>query len=238
MKAIGIVGGVGPFAGTDLADKVFKHTKARTDQEHIDLYLVSCPSIIPDRTGFLLEGGDDPAPGIQRCIEKLALCGASAVGVSCNTAHSPDIIGRVRIPEGVTLVNMIEKTAEHVKRDFGDAKVGLLSTLGTQDTGVYDKYFDNLVKPDSCVAGEVHQAIYDKTYGIKAVTPVSSKATVSIYEAVLHLKSKGCKAVILGCTELPLVFPGKDEFEGVKLIDPTEILAIELIRSTCPEKLI
>ena len=77
-----------------------------------------------------------------------------------------------------------------------------------------------------------------KTYGIKAVTPVSSKATVSIYEAVLHLKSKGCKAVILGCTELPLVFPGKDEFEGVKLIDPTEILAIELIRSTCPEKLI
>ncbi len=238
MKAIGIVGGVGPLAGTDLADKVFKHTKAKTDQEHIDLYLVSCPSIIPDRTDFLLAGGDDPAPGIERCIETLALCGAGTVGISCNTAHSPDIIDRVRIPEGVTLVNMIEKTAEYVKRTFGDARVGLLSTLGTLNTGVYDRYFDNLVKPNDCVAQEVHQAIYDKTYGIKAVSPVSSKAVVSIYEAVLHLKSKGCKAVILGCTELPLVFPGKDSFEGVKLIDPTEILAIELIRGTCPEKLI
>ncbi len=238
MKAIGIVGGVGPFAGTDLANKVFRHTRAKTDQEHIDLYLVSCPSIVPDRTAFLLEGGEDPAPGIQECIDKLALCGAYAVGVSCNTAHSPEIIGRVRIPEGVTLVNMIEQTCNYVKRNFGDAKVGLLSTLGTMETGVYDKYFDNLIKPDICMAEEVHQAIYDKTYGIKAVSPVSSKATSTLYEAVLHLKSKGCKAVILGCTELPLVFPGKDSFEGVALIDPTDILAMELIRATEPDKLV
>ncbi len=237
MKAIGIVGGVGPLAGTDLANKVFSHTKANKDQEHIDLYLVSCPSMIPDRTAFLLEGGEDPAPGIQRCVEKLVLCGAKAIGVACNTAHSPDIIDRVHIPEGVTFVNMIEKTAQYVRETFGDAKVGLLSTLGTLDTGVYDKYFDGLVKPEPCVAEEVHQAIYDKTYGIKAVSPVSSKATVTLYEALLHLKSKGCRAVILGCTELPLVFPGKDEFEGVKLIDPTEILAIELIRSTEPDRL-
>ncbi len=237
MKAIGIVGGVGPAAGTDLANKVFSHTKASKDQDHIDMYIVSCPAMIPDRTDFLLDGGEDPAPGIEKCIGKLALCGATAVGVACNTAHSPDIIGRVRIPEGVTLVNMIEKTAQYVKETFGSAKVGLLSTLGTLRTGVYDRYFAGLVKPDPCVAQSVHDSIYDKGYGIKAVSPVSSKAVVSIYEAVLHLKSKGCKAVILGCTELPLVFPGKSSFEGVDLIDPTEILAVELIRSTYPEKL-
>ncbi|MCF0238252.1 MAG: hypothetical protein HUK24_06595 [Sphaerochaetaceae bacterium] len=46
MGAIGIVGGVGPYAGTDLVNKVFSHTKANKDQEHIDLYLVSSPKII------------------------------------------------------------------------------------------------------------------------------------------------------------------------------------------------
>jgi len=238
VKAIGIVGGVGPFAGTDLANKVFKHTKAVRDQDHIDMYLVSCPALIPDRTDYLLSGGEDPAPGMEECIRKLALCGATAVGVSCNTAHSPDIMGRVGIPDGVTLVNMIEKTHDYVKKNCGDSKVGLLCTLGTLKTGVYDKYFDDLVNPDMDVAEAVHRSIYDKGYGIKAVTPVTRTARDVICNAVLHLKEKGCKAVILGCTELPLVFEGVDSYEGVSLIDPTEILAIELILATEPEKLI
>ncbi len=43
--------------------------------------------------------------------------------------------------------------------------------------------------------------------------------------------------MILGCTELPLVFNGKRSYKGTDLVDPTEILAIALIRETEPEKL-
>ena len=57
MSAIGVVGGVGPFAGTDLVNKIFRHTKAVRDQDHINLIMTSCPSLIPDRTDFLLHGG-------------------------------------------------------------------------------------------------------------------------------------------------------------------------------------
>ena len=242
-KAIGIVGGVGPSAGTDLVNKVFRHTRAGKDQDHISLFLSSCPSIIPDRTGYLLNGGDDPAPGMQKCIDLLAGCGATAIGIACNTAHAPEILGRVRIPDGVELVNMIEQTALAVSRmDAGQGNgkpvVGLLSTLGTLDCKVYDKYFSDLVKPDRGVAESVHNAIYDPVYGIKATPAVSDKARDVVCDAVMHLKGKGCTAVILGCTELPLVFEGESDFNGVVLIDPTEILAIELIRATEPEKLL
>ena len=236
-KAIGIVGGVGPSAGTDLMNKVFRHTKAVKDQDHINLFLTSCPSMIPDRTAFLLDGGDDPAPGLQRCIEILAGCGAAAVGIACNTAHAPEILGRVVIPDGVRLINMIEQTSMYVSRMDAGA-VGLLSTLGTLDCKVYDKYILGIVTPDRNVAKSVHNAVYDPVYGIKATASVSDAARSAVCDAVMHLKSKGCTAVILGCTELPLVFNGEKAFNGVVLVDPTEILAIELIRATEPGKLL
>lgn len=242
-KAIGIVGGVGPSAGTDLVNKVFRHTKAAGDQDHINLFLASCPSIIPDRTGYLLDGGEDPAPGLQKCIALLAGCGATAVGIACNTAHAPEILGQVMIPEGVQLINMIEQTALYVSgmqsgNGSGSPVVGLLSTLGTLDCGVYDRCFPDLVKPDREVARAVHEAIYDPSYGIKATSAVSDRARGVVCDAMMHLKAKGCTAVILGCTELPLVFEGETDFNGLVLVDPTEILAIELIRATEPDKLI
>ena len=239
-KAIGIVGGVGPFAGTDLVNKVFRHTRATRDQDHISLFLTSCPAIIPDRTEYLLNGGEDPAPGLEKCISWLAGCGASAVGIACNTAHAPEILSRVRVPEGVVLVNMIEQTARHVaqmakgRKTF---KVGLLATLGTLRCNVYDKYFPDLVKPDEDVAESVHEAIYDSQYGIKALSSVSDKAHDVVCGAVEHMMRKGCSAVILGCTELPLVFSGGHSYKSIELVDPTEILAIELIKATEPGKL-
>ena len=241
-RAIGIVGGVGPSAGTDLVNKIFSHTRAERDQDHINLFLTSCPSIIPDRTDFLLNGGQDPAPGLEQCIRWLSSCGATAVGIACNTAHEPGIIGRVKVPEGVKLVNMIEQTALHVQRMEqahvgGEFKVGLLATLGTLRCSIYDRYFRSLVIPDAPVAEAVHAAIYDREYGIKATPAVSDRARDIVHEAVMHLKGKGCSAVILGCTELPLVF-SVHSYNGVELVDPTEILAIELIRATAPEKLV
>ena len=239
MKAIGIVGGVGPTAGTDLANKVFRHTDAHKDQDHINLYLTSCPSIIPDRTGFLLDGGADPAPGITECIRKLALCGANAVGIACNTAHSPLILKNVKIPQGVVFVNMIDSTCREIHKNYGKSKIGLLATLGTIRTKIYDQYFEKypeleLVIPPDDTCQEVHRAIYDPEYGIKSTPRVSARASDVIINAVSKLESMGCNAVILGCTELPLVFP-----RGSKsLIDPTDILAMSLIRATEPQLLV
>ncbi len=242
-KAIGIIGGVGPLAGIDLAKKVFSHTKADKDQDHIDMYLVSCPSIVPDRTSFLLNGTENPMQGIQTCMNKLAQSGATAVGICCNTAHSPKIIGALDIPENVQFINMIDKTCQFISDKYKTAKIGLIATLGTIQTGIYDEYFAKypsleLVKADQASNESVHQAIYDKEFGIKANSGVTEQAFKQVNGAVMTLKAMGCKAVILGCTELPLVYPGKKDADGVELIDPTDVLAIELIKATEPEKLI
>ena len=66
MKTIGIVGGVGPYAGLDLTKKIFDNTEARHDQEHLDVLLINSPRLINDRTSYILAVRDgkvtaDPA---------------------------------------------------------------------------------------------------------------------------------------------------------------------------------
>ncbi|RPI41687.1 MAG: aspartate racemase, partial [Bacteroidetes bacterium] len=51
---IGIVGGMGPYAGLDLLRKIYDNTLAGSDQEHLDTILISLSSRIPDRTEYLL----------------------------------------------------------------------------------------------------------------------------------------------------------------------------------------
>lgn len=95
-----------------------------------------------------------------------------------------------------------------------------------------------LVTLDDSEEASVHDAIYNPKYGIKAKSKVSHKSLVTVTRAIRSIKEKGCAAAILACTELPLVFPNTGDFDGIELIDPTEILAIELIKATEPEKLI
>ena len=59
MKTIGIIGGMGPEAAMDLAKKILNHTPAKRDQEHIPV-LIYNNTAIPDRTEYLLGGGEDP----------------------------------------------------------------------------------------------------------------------------------------------------------------------------------
>jgi aspartate racemase len=181
-QAIGVIGGVGPYAGLDLVKKVFDNTMARSDQEHVDLYMTSCPSLIGDRTRYLLEGGDNPAERNLVSFEKLALIGATVIVNPCNTAHAPAIFDVVHTRAesshpGVRLVNMIRETCATLDRMFPHgAPIGLLATKGTHAVGVYRQYIGRypklqLIEPDTEARERVHQAIYDPMYGIKAGFP-------------------------------------------------------------------
>ena len=89
---IGIVGGAGPYAGLDLAQKILEQTIAEKDQDYLPTLLISTPDKIEDRTRFLLgEITSNPAHSIFRNLCDLNTLGASVVGIPCNTAHAPAI---------------------------------------------------------------------------------------------------------------------------------------------------
>lgn len=247
---IGVVGGVGPHAGLDLGKKVLEQTRAATDQEHLNMVLLSWPRHVPDRTAFLLgRSTDDPVPGMVRCVQALESVGATVAGIACNTAHAPSLFNRLIASlqaSGGTIgvINMILEVARFIKFHFPEVRrVGVLATDGTVTTNAYGEVLAqeglSTVYPDARVQRElVHSAIYDRAYGIKAVsTPVTERARAAVLAAATHLLTdKGAECLVLGCTELPLAVSEKF-LHGRPVIDTSMVLARALVASVDPERL-
>lgn len=245
---IGVVAGVGPFAGLDLLHKIAAQTVAQSDQDHLTVAALSQPSTIPDRTAFLIgETSFNPARPILQQLRQLEQLGASVAGIPCNTAHAPpirDAIERGLIASGsrLRLLHMIDEVGQMLRRRYPSVQtVGVLSTIGTSASRVYPLSLEPLgykvVEPGDQVLKEmVHPAIYDESYGIKARGYATERAREDILFAVEQLGRRGAQAIILGCTELPLLLP-ETELDGRPLVDSTMALARALIRAVDPQKL-
>ena len=237
-KMIGVVGGMGPYAGLDLVRKIFDLTQANQDQDHVPLAMISVPHKITDRTKFL-EGGTDINPGIEisNIVRQLSDQGASVIGMPCNTAHSSKIINEVynSIPEGIIFINMVSEVIKFIKGEYPDIeRIGILATTGTMKAGVYNKeLIDNDLKPIILSKENqkklIDQAIYDKDFGIKSISnPVHDNAKRKIHLAIESLIDNKAEVVILGCTELPLAVNAAS-FINIPLIDSTMVLARSLL---------
>jgi aspartate racemase len=243
---IGIAGGMGPEAGVDLHRKIIANSLAGIDQEHPPVVHISYAHLVADRTGYLTDPTrPNPGHAIGHVINDLARLGATVAGMPCNTAHAPKIlaIAREAIRDGgssITLLHMPEETAEFC-RDL-KVPIGVLATNGTYRSGIYEDALSaaglEAVMPDWHVQDDhIHNAIYNPDYGIKAnARTIDPWALEHLEKALLHLRGRGARAFLLGCTELPLALTGK-HWNDIPLIDPTRCLARALIRETYPEKL-
>ena len=248
-KVIGVISGMGPYAGLDLVRKIFDHTEATKDQEHLPVALISYPDRIIDRSTFLF-GKTDVNPGIAlgAIARQLDDAGAVVAGMPCNTAHAPAIFDTIESEIASTghrirMVHMIRETARHIRDEVpGVKRIGLLSTLAVYRLKLYHTALREVgleaVEPDDDVQEEVvNRTIFDPVFGIKAqANPVSERARQNLIDAIGHLAERGAEAVILGCTELPLAVT-EQTIDGIPVVDPTEVLARALIRETYPEHL-
>lgn len=245
-RPIGIVGGVGPMAGLDLVHKITAATRARRDQDHLPITLVSHPHRIADRTDFLL-GRTTTNPGVALAdlAEALVAGGAEVVAIPCNTAHAPAIVEpvRQRLAGRAAFVDLIDAVADEIRLRFPTARrVGVLSTTGTMAARVYPDRLgplglDVLVPDAALQETAVHPAIYDPAYGVKSVSaPVSERAVAGLRAGLDGLIGAGAEVVVLACTEIPLALP-MAEVGGVPLLDATRALARAVVRRSCPERL-
>jgi aspartate racemase len=245
---IGVIGGVGPYAGLDFVRNIFNNTRALKDQDHLNTLLVSCPGIIPDRTKYLLdEEPVNPSDGLFESAQILYAAGARHAVVVCNTAHSDRIFmpfcARVKeaMPDMV-IVNMLRSCADFIKKNYPEIKtLGLLATRGTYKSHVYSEYFTSaegfsILEPELPGQNHIGEAIYSLDFGIKAYSdPVQAKAcNILLYEG-FRLLDRGAQGLILGCTELPLAVDPTDF--SAPVFNPGVLSARELIRLTSPSAL-
>lgn len=246
--SIGVLGGLGPYAGLDLVHKILDCCAATRDQDHLPIMLYSFPAEIPPRVEFLLgTSPDNPGHAMGEIMVRLARAGATVIGMPCNTAHSASMLGTAleRLKgSGFTgrFVNMITATAKHIVRNFPQVRrVGVLCTQGAHTSRVFDQYFDQdgleVLYPDAAGREELQRAISDPVYGLKAFSsPVTEKARDAVSAQMRRLAERQVDLILLGCTELPLALEEKN-FEGIPLVDPTRVLARCLVQAYAPHAL-
>jgi aspartate racemase len=242
-KTIGIVGGMGPHAGTALFNTILDSTQARQDQDYPSIILVSFPKHIGDRTLYLIgKEKFNPAYGIAEMIGKLYAAGATVIGMACNTAHSPAIYDVVlteleRKKIAVEMVNMPMETYRYIRAKHPNArKVGIMATNGTYLSGVYRDLLTGMgyevIMPDAEFQdGVIHKMIYDPDIGIKACPSTISNEIYTLADrAVQFFEQRHADVIVLGCTELSLLFK-QDMVRGMPLVDSLKSLARALILS-------
>ncbi len=222
-RKIGVVGGMGPMASQLFYKMVTEMTEADRDQDHLNMIILSDTSM-PDRTAAILSGEEQEVREKLRAdLELLSRCGCQAACITCNTAHyfADQVAGEVDIE----LIHMIRETAKKIARENPGARVAILATDGTIQTGLYQKRLEEVgvepYIPDAETQKQVMYQIYDR---IKKGREWDAASWDSIEEEV---RKAGCQRAIMACTELSVI--KADNGLADFYVDPMEVLAEKVI---------
>lgn len=222
-KVIGIIGGMGPEATADLYLKIIEETGASCDQQHLDVVIVSDPTVA-DRTRAILGSGPDPAPQIIRSASRCVRAGADFLIMPCNAAHHfhPQVQGGVEVP----VVHMIDEVVRHLREEHPEVRaVGIMAASGTVASGMYQRFLAD-AGIEALVPDEGDQDLVME--GIYAVKSGQHRRAGQLFpEVAERMLSAGAGAIIAGCTEIPL---GLRELPSGILIDATRVLARAAVR--------
>ncbi|SFS51314.1 aspartate racemase [Sulfitobacter marinus] len=229
---IGVLGGVGPAATADFMSKIVNTTQAEKDQDHIKVIVEQNPQI-PDRTANLVADGADPTLALYATAKKLERGGADIIAIPCNTAHA--YVDRLQRHLDIPIVNMLTETVDHIAKISPTVRtVGILATSGTIASRLYQDALRaagiRAVIPNKSEQDRVMDAIYGPL-GVKAGY-TSGLCAEHITAVVKSLRAQYADAIILGCTELPLIELDDDLARSMRLIDPTQVLASKCISTS------
>ena len=153
--------------------------------------------------------------------KRLEKGGADFVIICTNTMHkmADAVQDSIKIP----LLHIADATAERIKAK-GLKKIGLLGTRFTMEEDFYKgrlikKYGLNVIIPDE----KDRQTVHDMIYHELCLGKVNQSSKDRFIKIINKLVDDGAEAVILGCTEIPLLVRQKDV--KVLLFDTTRIHA-------------
>lgn len=200
---IGVVGGMGTYATVDffrrLADAFPSKKEWDRPRMIIDNYCT-----MPSRVRAILynERRSELVEDLSNSVRNLIRSGANRLVLVCNTSHVflPDIIQAV--PESQSMfVNIIEELAKQIS-ETEVRKVGLIASEGTIDSGIYSNIFKpyeiDVVTPDET------QYVLLREFIESIKQNELDNETMEYF--VDFMNSFGTDAVILGCTELPILY--------------------------------
>ncbi len=137
-----------------------------------------------------------------------------------NTVHMA--FEKVKSQSPIPLISITETVAKECQSK-GYKKVGILGTKYTMQGSVYrdalSKREIEMIVPDGDDLEKVNSIIFDELVPGR----ISKSSSKDIIRVIQKFKKSSCDAVILGCTEIPLVVDSENS--PLPVIDSTRLLA-------------
>lgn len=219
MKKVGLVGGIGPASTLDYYNGIIDGFRARTsggqypnmiiDSLNLtEMYEYAANKQWPEFTARLVDS-----------LNNLAAGGAEFAAMAANTAHI--MFDEVERLSPLPLISIVDETCKSAQAK-NCMNVVIFGTAFTMSSGLYAdafaKYGINAFVPTEEEQRAIHNIIFPNLQeGI--VLPEEKRAILQIANRMLS--DKKAEALILGCTELPLIIKEKDL--DTLLLDTTQI---------------
>jgi len=219
---VGVLGGMGPLATIDFMHKVMAATDAQRDQDHVPLIVASIPQV-PDRGTAFRGDGPSPLPAMIDIGTRLRDAGARMLVIPCNTAHL--WFDALQAAVGLPMLHLVDAALDAAVEAHGQhTPLGLLCTETTLASGLYLARAPHVrwVLP---TPGEMREQVMP---GIAAVKAGDLELGAALLGAAAQaLARRGARALVLGCTEVPLVLVPANA--PLPVIDATAALARRVV---------
>jgi aspartate racemase len=160
-----------------------------------------------------------------RSAEALKRAGADFLICPDNTIHQA--MPFVLPPSPLPWLHIAEEVGKEAKRR-GFKKLGITGTKFLVSGPVYPEKLEQLgigyVRPTSAQQERINTIIFDELVLGRQTT----EALAYIQQVIQDLKDQGCDAVVLGCTELPLLIGDRESV--LPTLDSTRTLARAALR--------
>ncbi|MEK6961624.1 MAG: amino acid racemase [Nanoarchaeota archaeon] len=221
FSRIGVLGGMGPEASSDFYSRMISYCQKRygavQDADYPPILLYSLPMAGFDESGIV--DAEEVLSQLIGGVKLLSDAGCDFIVIPCNTVHT--FIADLRASSSIPIISIIEETVNRVQ-SAGFKEVCLVASESTLSYGMYQEAL--WAKDIYCAVPQVSQypLITDLIRGVMGGS-VDSRVKSAVLDVICQMVGSSTKAVILGCTEIPLAI-GQEDIP-VAVFDTLQVLA-------------
>ena len=226
MKKIGIVGGIGPESTVDYYKMIigaFHERQAVMGYPEILIYSIDLTAL----TRWVEAGElERLADWLLEKVVALHRAGAEFAVIASNTPHV--VFDAIQSRSPLPMLSIVKETCKTAQQR-GLKRLGLLGTRFTMESDFYNKAFADkqmtLFVPDREERELIHHRLFSEIE-LGIFKDSTRQELLSIVKKLIERYS--IDAVILGCTELPLILT-QDEFD-IPFLNTTAIHAESIVK--------
>lgn len=203
-QIIGVLGGMGPQASSELYRLLIEGARVNHGAIHNDDYPEILIDSVPVPDGFSHpEQMEAVATVLEDRVQRMTVYGSTMLSLACNTVCVYK--DRLQSKTPIRVISTVEEVANKVAKKHHN--ILLLSSSTSLKLRLYQDVFDRYGVKYTTPKSEEYIEIDSIISGVlRGVDPdVLSEKIVKLTSRML--RDTQVEAVILGCTEMPLIFP-------------------------------